>query len=265
MLGIHQSFDNPMSSIANIAARLGCDTFQIFIRNNRNLKQRFVTKEEMTKFNAEFIKNDLKCWVCHAPYIMNPSSPEDSKRERATAIVQSEFSFLYNLSGPIYYVLHPGSHMSDVRMGYWRLFNFLKEVQNPYITVCLEYMAGAGTELLSSSYYCSEFMKHCEEAGLNVGLTLDTCHVYASGESISKAYEELKKWVKVIHWNGSSYQLGSHMDRHESLTKGYIPLAAVEFLKDVPDTVPIILETPAYCQLFDLQFAKDFLGISAQN
>jgi endonuclease IV len=52
--------------------------------------------------------------------------------------------------------------------------------------------------------------------------------------------------VKVIHVNDSKTKLASHVDRHEALGKGTIPLAMFDLLVNDRrfNDVPKILETP---------------------
>jgi deoxyribonuclease-4 len=70
---------------------------------------------------------------------------------------------------------------------------------------------------------------------LQVGFCLDTCHLLASGydvasaaglkETIAEAERVLGlENVHVIHANDSKTPLGSHVDRHEHIGKGYIGL-----------------------------------------
>jgi deoxyribonuclease-4 len=90
-----------------------------------------------------------------------------------------------------------------------------------------------------------------------VGVCLDTCHAFAAGYDVRSedCYREtiadldrlvgIEK-VKVFHVNDSKKDIGSRVDRHFHIGKGFIGLDAFRFL--VNDTrfadIPKILETP---------------------
>ena len=71
-----------------------------------------------------------------------------------------------------------------------------------------------------------------KKAGLNIGICIDTCHLYVSGidlsnESIMNIFmSDLIKYIPskdlLIHLNDSNATLGSGRDRHASVGKGYI-------------------------------------------
>ena len=79
-VGIHQSFDGLINA-ARDCRDYGFNTFQIFTRNNRNLRQRDMEIEEFFVFNSMLMDCGFTDVVIHAPYVMNPASGEDEKRE----------------------------------------------------------------------------------------------------------------------------------------------------------------------------------------
>ncbi|MCP4687929.1 MAG: deoxyribonuclease IV, partial [Desulfobacterales bacterium] len=90
-----------------------------------------------------------------------------------------------------------------------------------------------------------------------VGVCLDTCHTYAAGYDIKTpdAYEQTMErfdkivgfhYLKGMHLNDCKKELGSRVDRHESIGKGALGLEPFRLIMNDPrlDEIPIILETP---------------------
>ncbi len=89
------------------------------------------------------------------------------------------------------------------------------------------------------------------------GICIDTCHAFSSGydltstEGVEKLISEIKKYIgldklKLIHLNDSKKPLGSRIDRHEHIGKGFIGIRGFKNLlsdKRVSN-IPLILETP---------------------
>jgi len=90
-----------------------------------------------------------------------------------------------------------------------------------------------------------------------IGVCLDTSHVFASGydirtpESYRKTTDAFDAIIGlenlyVIHLNDSKKELGSRVDRHEHIGKGYIGIKAFKLLMNDMrfENVPKIIETP---------------------
>lgn len=244
---------NPMSEIVRIAKNFRCETFQVFIRNNRNLRQRHISREEISEFNGALLSAGFRKWVIHAPYVMNPSSPEYGKRDKAVRAITEDLDLLQQFAGEKYYVLHPGSHMGEgIPFGEDMLLSTLQRVNNTTNTkICLEFMSGSGSLMLSSPMQILSFNKKATD--LQLGYTFDTCHCFAAGFVPATAYKYIKDIVSVVHVNGSAGLFGSRLDNHTNLHDGAMPFEVnAKFYKQVPTEVPIILETPANGSFQDL-------------
>ena len=90
-----------------------------------------------------------------------------------------------------------------------------------------------------------------------VGICLDTCHTFAAGydirifegfEKVMQDFDDIVgiKYLKAMHLNDSKKDLGSRVDRHASIGKGYLGMEAFRFIMNDPrfDNIPLILETP---------------------
>lgn len=201
-------------------------------------------------------KISLENVVCHAPYIVNLANNKDlSKYQFSIDFLIKELERC-SLLGIRNIVLHPGSAVGLDR-GYalknivYALNIILNTTES--VTICLETMAGKGTELginLDELKFIIDGVDKTE----NIGICLDTCHLNDSGVDISKFDEYLDELdskigldrVKVIHINDSKNPLCSHKDRHEIVgfgTIGFDPLINVIYSEKLA-SIPKILETP---------------------
>jgi deoxyribonuclease-4 len=114
----------------------------------------------------------------------------------------------------------------------------------------------------------SEIIDTCHNDRI-AGICIDTCHAFSSGydltsyEGIETLISEIKEYVgldklKLIHLNDSKRPLGSGVDRHEHIGKGFIGKRG--FKKILSDKriarIPIILETPKKTEADDKRNLK---------
>ena len=262
MFGAHLS-NNCLYTIPTTTKTYGMSTFQIFLRNNRNMSRRQYPDYEIQWFNERLLSEGIYKFVIHASYAMNPCD----NLERYRKIVRDDFSLMSRMAGEQFYVLHPGSSKTQsLYAAFNNLEHFVREVTtySPNVKIALEYMAGAGTQVISSIAqlnYVAEMFKDLS----NVCFCIDTCHVYASGEDLDEVFKTVSGRVGVIHLNSSQAAKGTHVDRHANLGTGVDDL--IETLKSVkryhlkyPD-VPIILETPSDGVDKDLEICKQIFVV----
>ncbi len=118
-------------------------------------------------------------------------------------------------------------------------------------------------------------MSDCAGIG---GICIDTCHAFSSGydltscDGVEELVSEIEEHIgldklKLIHLNDSKRPLGSGVDRHEHIGKGYIGVRGFkEILSDKRITnVPMILETPKKTEVDDKKNLKKVFGILSRN
>jgi deoxyribonuclease-4 len=255
-----------MELVITDTLRLGADTFQIFIRNNRNMKQRQITPYEISCFNHNLLKSDLTSFVVHAAYAMNPCTSDVYQRERLKKIISADLHLMNEMAGIKYYVLHPGSAKDlSTKEALDNLALVLHDIKQDIGSthIALEFMSGAGTQMLSTPEQIIYIMSTCYDIP-HLCICFDTCHVYAAGYNLWKTYDILKQYIGVVHLNNSYSTYGSRRDRHEALDKGKIPLddlleLATDFNKSTYR--PIILETPGATIYSDFALCKEALKI----
>ena len=128
--------------------------------------------------------------------------------------------------------------------------------QTSGVIAVIENTAGQGTNLGFSFYQLKSIINQVEDKS-RVGVCIDTCHAYSAGydfktkagfEKVFKEFEEVVgfKYLKGMHLNDSKKELGSRVDRHESLGAGTIGLELFECIMNDSrfDGIPMVLETP---------------------
>lgn len=152
--------------------------------------------------------------------------------------------------------------------------NQTKDYQN--IKILIETSTGQGSEICYKldelSYFYKKIASHKNELIKNrFGICLDTCHIFSAGYDI-RSKEKMNKFfklfdelininhIKLIHLNDSKTELGSNIDRHENIGKGFIGKDALLYLaywfKNM--NVPIILETDPKLHKKEIKMIIDY-------
>lgn len=249
LIGIHQSFTG-LRNLWSTAAYYGNNTFQCFLRNNRNMKRREITYDDIACFNVCAKRVFNPCFVTHAPYALNPASGESTKRRNAVSIIREDVELVQKLFGDGYYVLHPGAWTEYSKpLSSGMLILSMHELEDLKAgIICLETMAGQGTQHLRDIESMQIILDKCP----HVNLCVDTCHIWAAGIGFNEFIQFAETYanrIKVIHVNDSLTDFGSHADRHANIDYGRMDSSELyKFLlrmhKLCPGA-PMILETPA--------------------
>lgn len=270
MLGIHQSFDG-LQMLAMEAKEIGANTFQCFLRNNRNLKMRSNILGELPYFQTALDQAGITKYVIHAPYVINPASAEPDKQANAERIIHEDLVLLSKLPYTKYYVLHPGSALDIPRTeALLNLFGVIMRatcgVDMSSIYICLETMAGQGTQLLATPFEVMGIMSMFAPTS-HIMVCFDTAHVFAAGydveDTLKLMCENMKLPIGVVHLNQSMTYFGSRVDRHASITAApaNIPIEVLQHVAFRADSIgiPTILETPSDYLLQDYHECKSWL------
>lgn len=260
IIGSHVSLSGKDMLLGSVKEALGyhATTFMFYTGAPQNTKRKPISEFKVEEAK-EVIKNSPIVFdniVVHAPYIINLGNTiKLETRELAISFLKEEIQRVEEI-GLTRLVLHPGAHVkAGEEVGLKAIVDGLNEVLLPSqnVIVCLETMAGKGTELGKT---IDELKYIFDHVILNekLGLCLDTCHLSDAGYDITHFDDILDEIdqkigldkVKVIHVNDSKNPQGAHKDRHENIGYGYLGFEALdkivhnERLKDVPK----ILETP---------------------
>lgn len=240
-LGAHISTAGGVYKAFARAAEVGCDTMLVFTKSNRQWNAKPLTEEDIAAY-AEAAAEYAGIFpvAVHASYLINVASPDDELWEKSYQALKVEVERAAALGIPLI-TFHPGSYVSgdeqsglaNIARGVRRL---LAETANsaPDTTICLETMAGQGTNLGARFEHLAQLLEACE-GGARLGVCFDTCHVFAAGYDIRtpEAYEatltEFDRLVglgqiKVFHFNDSKFGFGEGKDRHAHIGEGEIGL-----------------------------------------
>ena len=193
--------------------------------------------------------------IVHAPYIINTAnSVKPEVAELAVSFLHQEIERTAAM-GAKYIVLHPGSYTTtNLETGIQTVISQLNKVHVPdTITICLETMAGKGTEVGFRFEDLATILSKLEQSD-RYGICMDTCHISDAGYDLADFDAILDEFdriigldkLHVIHLNDSKNIRGARKDRHENIglgTIGFDTLRAVATNTRV-ENVPKILETP---------------------
>jgi len=257
-IGVHVSIAGKIDESIDRAAALGCDAMQIFSRNPSSWHVKPLKKNEVAEFRRKRKERDIYPILVHMPYIMNLATPKDSLWKLSIESYVEDIRRTDAL-GAEYFVTHLGAHTgSGEKEGLKRFcdgLNLVIKEARPKTTILLETCAGQGTSLGHKFEHIRYMLKAIKSK--NIGVCLDTCHVYVAGYDISspkgleKTIEDFDKIIglkklKAIHLNDVKGRLGSHLDRHEHIGKGSIKEPGMKRILRHPKLcdLPFILETP---------------------
>lgn len=254
LIGSHQSITKSVDLSIQRALADGCECLQIFTKNNNRWEGKPISAEEAGRFRDGIITSGLK--VCaHSCYLINLASFDNDTYGKSVNCYRDELSRCDRLGIP-YYVMHPGAHTGrGVEAGVRRIAESIDAAYDRGFEcmTLLEMTAGQGTGI---GHTIEEMLAIIEAAHSrdNIGICLDSAHIYAAGYDIKGDYEGVVKQmfasygsrIKVFHLNDSKKPLASRVDRHELIGRGEI--GADFFKKAVNDSrfsdILGILETP---------------------
>jgi len=261
LLGAHVSISGGVYKAPERGKKLGCESIQIFSKNQMQWKAKPLTPEDSQKFKEELRKARIKEVVIHDSYLINLGSPDGEKLQMSRDAFLDEM-IRTEILGVKYLVFHPGSHMGKgeeiglklIAESLNILIDKAKEASN--VMLLLETTAGQGSNLGYKFEHLKFIMDQVEKKE-RLGVCFDTAHAFEAGYDISteEGYERTFKEfdniiglekLKVFHLNDSKTPLGSHIDRHEHIGEGMIGLKAFELLVNDErfKNHPMILETP---------------------
>ena len=253
--GCHLSATKGNAAMVKTALSIGANTFAFFTRNPRGSKAKEEDPADCKKAVAMLREHDFGPLVAHGAYTMNLCTADPEARDFAAEVLADDLRRMAALPGN-FYNFHPGSHVGQgMEAGIGYIAEALNKAMAPDypVTVLLETMAGKGSEVGGKF---EELKAILDAVGReDLGVCLDTCHVYDGGYDIVKDLDgvlaEFDKVVgldklKALHINDSKNPFASHKDRHECLGQGSLGLDTFRAMVNHPllKDKPMILETP---------------------
>lgn len=255
MIGCHLSSSKGYLDMVRTAQKIDANTFAYFTRNPRGSKAKPLDMEDCAKAMDALREGNFGPLVAHGSYTMNLCTADPEARAFAASVLAEDLQRMAAAPGQ-YYNFHPGSHVGQgTQTGIDYIAQALRQAMEPDypVTVLLETMAGKGSEVGGRF---QELRAIIDAVGReDLGVCLDTCHVYDAGYDIVNdldgVLEEFDRIIgldrlKALHLNDSKNPIGSHKDRHECIGKGSIGLDGFSRIINHPclKDKPMILETP---------------------
>ena len=260
-VGAHVSASGGVENAPINANAIGAKAFALFTKNQRQWAASPLTPDSISKFKANCKKFNYSPnhILPHDSYLINLGNPDKEM------LAKSQKSFLDEMTrceqlGLKMLNFHPGAHMNlhsleDCLKLIAESINLALD-KTKGVTAVIENTAGQGSTVGHRFEHLAVIISHVRDKS-RVGVCLDTCHTLAAGYDIKtdKGYEATLKefsavvglpYLKGLHLNDSKKDIGSHVDRHESLKKGVMGEDVFRRIMNDPrfDNMPLILETP---------------------
>ena len=260
-IGAHISAAGGVENAPVNAHKIGAKAFAFFTKNQRQWKAAPLTGESIQLFKerCEELGFDMDYILPHDSYLINLGHPEKEGLTKSRDAFLDEMQRCEQL-GINRLNFHPGSHLKKIEIDACldriaESINIALE-QTKGVTAVIENTAGQGTNLGHTFEQIAHIIDKVEDKS-RVGVCIDTAHTLAAGYEIRteeafqktfKSFEDIVgfKYLKGMHINDSKKELGTKVDRHDSLGKGVMGMLLFEMImKDERfDKMPLILETP---------------------
>ena len=257
-IGAHVSASGGVENAPVNAHEIGANAFALFTKNQRQWVSKPLTEESIRLFKENCEKYNFKpeYILPHDSYLINLGHPEPDALEKSRAAFLDEMQRCEQL-GLKLLNFHPGSHLNKISVE--DSLDLIAESINitlektKGVTAVIENTPGQGSNLGNEFWHLKYIIDRVEDKS-RVGVCLDTCHTFTAGydflgdyDAVFNEFEEVVgfRYLRGMHLNDSKKELGSHVDRHDSIGKGLIGFAFFEKLMRDPrfDNMPLILET----------------------
>jgi len=273
ILGAHVSIANGVENAVWQAESIGCETFQLFTKNQTQWKEKQFTSDEVLAFKTAL--NDSRqrsdCVAAHGSYLINLCSNEEAKLNKSRQAFLSEIKRCADLQIP-FLIFHPGSHLGKgeewaINVIAESLMQAIENSAEMEVKLLLETTAGQGSNLGYRPEQLSKIINMVNKPE-RLGVCLDTCHLYAAGYDLRpERYHQTMRhildqvehtMIYAFHLNDSKRDLGSKVDRHEIIGAGFLGEDTFKLLinDDRFSDIPGILEIPGGLESFEVSLKK---------
>ena len=258
-IGPHVSASGGVFNAPINAMAVGATAFALFTKNQRQWFSQPLQHAEIEQFKTQVLKSGIeaKYILPHDSYLINLGSPDPEGLEKSRGSFLEEMQRCEQL-GLTMLNFHPGSHLKQItpeecidRIA--ESINIALE-KTTGVTAVIENTAGQGSNIGFAFWHIKRIIDGVNDKS-RVGVCVDTCHTYTAGYDLKNAYESVGEefdneiglsYLCAIHLNDSKKELGSRVDRHDSIGKGFL---GMDFFKKIMqdqnlNDIPFILETP---------------------
>lgn len=260
-IGAHVSATGGVENAPLNAHAIGAKAFALFTRNQRQWKSVPLTEKSIALFKERCAEYGYlaKHILPHDSYLINLGHPEAEGLQKSREAFLDEMQRCEQL-GLDRLNFHPGSFLNLIteeaclsRIA--ESINWTLE-QTKGVCAVIENTAGQGTNLGYTFEQIAYIIDKVDDKS-RVGVCLDTAHTLAAGYDIRtesgfmdtfRHFDDVIgfHYLKGMHLNDSKKELGSRVDRHDSIGKGVMGITTFVLLMHDSrfDDIPLILETP---------------------
>ncbi len=260
-IGAHVSIKGGVENAPRNAHKIGAKAFALFTKNQRQWQAKPLSMESIKAFkdNCQKLGYLPGHILAHDSYLINLGHPEKEGLEKSRVAFFDEMKRCEQL-GLTMLNFHPGSHLKKISIEAClariaeSINMALDKTRN--VSAVIENTSGQGSNVGFMFEHLARIIEQVDEKD-RVGVCLDTCHAFTSGyrlttkkdyEKTFNAFEHIVgiRYLRGIHLNDAKKDLGSRLDRHESIGKGKIGMNLFTYLVNDSrlDNIPMILETP---------------------
>ncbi len=260
-IGAHVSASGGVENAPINAHSIGATAFAFFTKNQRQWIAPPLTDKSIEQFKANCEKFGYtdKQILPHDSYLINLGSPDgDGLQKSRNAFIDEMLRC--EMLGLKYLNFHPGAHLNKVTEN--ECIKIIAESINIAISktenvvAVIENTAGQGSNIGYRFEHLAQIIEQIDDKQ-RIGVCIDTCHAFAGGydlhtrEGYEKSFEDFDnvvglKYLCGMHLNDAKKELGSRVDRHDSLGKGSLGIDTFKWI--MQDSrfagIPLILETP---------------------
>jgi deoxyribonuclease IV len=260
-IGAHVSVEGGIFNAPLNAHAIGAKAFACFTKSQKRWFSNPYSAADIVSFkenlkNVGILPENI---LAHAGYLINLGHHDVKSRTLSIKALTDEVKRCEVL-GIEKIVFHPGYHLKVITETNC-LDNIAASINKilaatKKVILVIENTAGQGSCLGYKFEHLAYLIDKTKDKK-RIGVCIDTAHLFASGydfrtsKKFAQVFDEFAKtvgfsYLKGVHVNDSKTDLGSFVDRHESIGSGTIGIEPFKLLmKDSRfNNMPLILETP---------------------
>ena len=261
LIGAHVSASGGVENAPINAKAIGATAFAFFTKNQRQWVAKPLNEENIDKFrqNCQECGYEPSQILPHDSYLINLGNPDQ------TALAKSRAAFLDEMQrceqlGLDRLNFHPGGHLNKIgeKESMELIAESINQVldQTQGVIAVIENTAGQGSNLGHTFDQIAAIIDQVKDKS-RVGVCIDTCHAFTAGydlknrEGFDRTFNQFEEiigfeFLKGMHLNDSKKELGTRVDRHDSLGKGFLGIDPFKWIMADSrfDGIPMVLETP---------------------
>lgn len=259
-VGAHVSAAGGVEQAPLNAQAIGARAFALFVKNQRQWHARPLARNSIEAFRENLAAVGIapRHVLPHDSYLINLGHPDPEPLARSRQAFIDEMRRCGQL-GLELLNFHPGAHLNRISEdeSLERVAESINQAlaATEGVIAVIENTAGQGSSLGYRFEHLARIIELVEDRS-RVGVCLDTCHTFTAGydlrtrKACQQTFREFDRvvgfrYLRGMHLNDSKPDLGSRVDRHQSLGQGKLGLEVFRYIMTDPrfDDIPMVLET----------------------